>query len=551
MNWNIGMLECWSVGILECWNVGVLRKHYSIIPAFHYSRKAWKTIVLIFALNLWAVLAFAQTKASVHLDSTYILIGDQVQMQLFLDSAVNITNIKTDFSVFEDSLSKIEVVQHGEWNQVSLNKMTGAALWEQRVTLTSFEAGRYQLPDIPISFRFNGEKYSVTTTTANFLEVGTIAVSDSTQLAPIKGIIEEPTTLEDYLPYAIAVAALGLLIALVFLIIRLTRSKEIMLPPPIVLKPYEVALQKLGFLEDAHLWEKGDTKTFQTELTFILREYLEKQFHVPALENTTDEILTSLKRYGIAPGWQDKLRRLFQNADLVKFAKANLPVDIHNQSMKEAIHFVWETKPAPLPEEQEMEEVINSPEEAINKYKNKVAVKIPVSISNNNSVLSAENLVTHEEEVRYAGFWQRLVAAFIDGLIAIPVIGIIIYLRIYTANTSDIEDFQAVFVFSGAFMFAYGWLYFALFEWKKQATPGKMVMGLKVTGLDGRPISFGRATGRYFGKNISAAILYVGFIMVFFTKRKQALHDLMARCIVTRKSRYKYISQVETIYNQQ
>lgn len=352
MNWNTGISEYRNIGMLEYWNVGALRKHYSIIPAFHYSSKAWKTIALIFALNLWAVLAFAQIKASLHLDSTYILIGDQVQMQLFLDSAINVTDIETDFSAFEDTLSKIEVVEHGEWNQVGLNKTTGAALWEQRVTLTSFEDGKHQLPNIQINFRFNGEKRSVTTTTTNFLEVGTIAVGDSTQLAPIKDIIEEPKKLEDYLPYAIAVAALGLLVGLIFLIRRLLRKKEIPPPPPIVLKPYEIALQKLEFLKEEELWQRGKVKEYQTELTFIIREYLEKQFHIPALENTTDEIIASLKKIGFPQDWRERLRKLFQNADLVKFAKAEPPLSIHEEGMNEAVALVWDTRPVEVPENQ-------------------------------------------------------------------------------------------------------------------------------------------------------------------------------------------------------
>jgi uncharacterized RDD family membrane protein YckC len=80
------------------------------------------------------------------------------------------------------------------------------------------------------------------------------------------------------------------------------------------------------------------------------------------------------------------------------------------------------------------------------------------------------------------------------------------------------------------------WLYFALMEssaW--QATLGKKILGIQVTGLDGRRIGFGRATGRFFGKFISALILSIGFIMAGFTERKQALHDMIAGTLVVRK----------------
>ena len=78
-----------------------------------------------------------------------------------------------------------------------------------------------------------------------------------------------------------------------------------------------------------------------------------------------------------------------------------------------------------------------------------------------------------------------------------------------------------------------GWLYFALCEssaW--QATPGKRVLGLRVTDLEGRRLGFARATGRYFGKLLSAFFLCIGFLMVAWTQRKQGLHDLLAQTLV-------------------
>ena len=81
------------------------------------------------------------------------------------------------------------------------------------------------------------------------------------------------------------------------------------------------------------------------------------------------------------------------------------------------------------------------------------------------------------------------------------------------------------------------WLYFALMESSPhQGTLGKLALGLKVTDLNGDgPISFGRATGRHFSKILSVVILGIGFIMAGFTARKQALHDLIAGCLVLRR----------------
>ena len=81
------------------------------------------------------------------------------------------------------------------------------------------------------------------------------------------------------------------------------------------------------------------------------------------------------------------------------------------------------------------------------------------------------------------------------------------------------------------------WLYFALLESSSmQGTLGKKALGMIVTDLSGNRIGFGRATGRYFGKILSAIILGIGFIMVAFTERKQGLHDLLANTLVYKAS---------------
>jgi uncharacterized RDD family membrane protein YckC len=67
---------------------------------------------------------------------------------------------------------------------------------------------------------------------------------------------------------------------------------------------------------------------------------------------------------------------------------------------------------------------------------------------------------------------------------------------------------------------------------KNQGTLGKMALGLRVTDMDGRRISFGRATGRYFAKWLSTITLLIGYIMAAFTPKKQAMHDMIAGTLV-------------------
>ena len=82
-----------------------------------------------------------------------------------------------------------------------------------------------------------------------------------------------------------------------------------------------------------------------------------------------------------------------------------------------------------------------------------------------------------------------------------------------------------------------GWLYYAGMESSEhQGTLGKMALGLLVTDMEGQRVTFGRASGRYWAKLITGMVpLYIGFIMAGFTEKKQALHDMIASCLVLRK----------------
>ncbi len=145
---------------------------------------------------------------------------------------------------------------------------------------------------------------------------------------------------------------------------------------------------------------------------------------------------------------------------------------------------------------------------------------------------------------RYAGFWRRfwafIVDGFIIGIIMMP-FGLSLWGTIVALGQSGSDNAETIMRVIAASMMAWmlravaTWLYGALFEssaW--QATPGKKLLGLVVTDLEGRRISFLRASGRAFGKWLSGAILCIGFIMVAFTEKKQGLHDMLAGTVVRR-----------------
>ena len=140
--------------------------------------------------------------------------------------------------------------------------------------------------------------------------------------------------------------------------------------------------------------------------------------------------------------------------------------------------------------------------------------------------------------MKYAGFWVRFCAAFIDGIV-VNIIGMIVGFIIGFIVGMTLGSTEAVQGLAGLLGAIVGiiisWLYFALMESSpKQATLGKQALGIKVTNLDGRSISFGQATGRYLAKFISTLILLIGYVMAAFTKKKQALHDIIASTLVVK-----------------
>jgi uncharacterized RDD family membrane protein YckC len=155
--------------------------------------------------------------------------------------------------------------------------------------------------------------------------------------------------------------------------------------------------------------------------------------------------------------------------------------------------------------------------------------------------------------VVYAGFWLRFVAYLIDGIIScFAFVILLIPLFVLTGagaalgkiiSDGDIGDDLGAFLGAGFLLGFFGiilvvsWLYYALSESSSwQATPGKKILNLKVTDLTGQPITFARASGRYFAKIITSMIpLAIGYIMAGFTEKKQAIHDMIASCLILRK----------------
>jgi uncharacterized RDD family membrane protein YckC len=155
------------------------------------------------------------------------------------------------------------------------------------------------------------------------------------------------------------------------------------------------------------------------------------------------------------------------------------------------------------------------------------------------------------KNVHFAGFWIRFAASLIDGflmsicamILIVPMI-LVLGLSVDSVESYGNDDIDPQIL--GAIMLMYvvvfvislacHWLYFALFESSaRQATPGKMAVGVRVVGPQGERITFARASGRAFGKFLSGMICNIGYIMAGFTEYKQALHDMLATTYVVYK----------------
>jgi len=154
--------------------------------------------------------------------------------------------------------------------------------------------------------------------------------------------------------------------------------------------------------------------------------------------------------------------------------------------------------------------------------------------------------------VEYGGFWLRFLAYLIDG--AVIIIGICVVavplvfltgLGAYLSQINPEEDWNEngawviipmIFLLATASL-AVTWLYHALMESSEwQATVGKKVLGLVVTDMEGRRVSFWRATGRHFAKIVTNMVpAFIGYILAGFTEKKQALHDMIAGCLILQR----------------
>lgn len=290
---------------------------------------------------------------SASIDSTMIMLGDQTDMHLRV--VCDPTEKVQMPQIGEQLMDGIEVVKTGKID--TTQTPDGQRQLTQTITLTSFKDSLYAIP--PVAFVSGKDTLRSEAMSLNVVQP--FEMDTTAAITDIKDREDVPIWWWGIIRWVL----LGLLIAgviggIVYIIIKLTRKnqnpeEEIKVP----LRPAEeVAMEKLQKIEAEKIWQQGEIKQYQTELTDVLREYIGRRFGVMSTEKTSDETLREVKpiltgRQKLAfdiqngPELYEQLKKMLQLADLVKFAKWTTTPEENEEELTTAYRFVKETTPEP------------------------------------------------------------------------------------------------------------------------------------------------------------------------------------------------------------
>lgn len=303
-----------------------------------------RLILYVFIISSSFVLAQNTPKVTAKVDTTSIRIGEQFELKIEVNDTTNVIIPKLG------KLTGLEIVEEDKIDTLKSRLL-------KRYVLTGFDSGAYYIPQQQIFIR-----NQAFLTDSILINVATVPIDTTKQkMFPIKSIQEEPYVFDDFKPYLIWVL-LGLLLiglALYFILKKKNVEEQEEIIP--LLPPYEEALEKLKALDHKLLWQNNKIKQYYSELTEIIREYIEKELKVPALEITSDELISYLKDFKDAETLDlsketfEKLKALLQEADLVKFAKSKPLSHEIEEDRKDAEEILNNMKPKPIIEEEDDE----------------------------------------------------------------------------------------------------------------------------------------------------------------------------------------------------
>ena len=305
-----------------------------------------KIRILLFLL-LTSALTFSQ-KVNVNIDTTNIRIGEQFLFKISINDTANVI-----FPEKLERLKNLEVIKNIKIDTFK-NKLI------KKYLMTGFDSGAYYIPSQQIFIK--NRSYL---TDSILINVATIAVDTTKQkIFPIKAIQSEPLVYDDFKPYIIWVILILLAITgIIYYLIK--RKKPLVTGEETIaaLPPFEEALEKLQELDNKLLWQNNEIKKYYSELTEIVRAYIEKELKVPALEITTHELIDILSDFNEAKTIHTsretikKLNALLREADLVKFAKSTPLSHEIEEDRRDAEDVLNNLKPTPLIEETRADEL--------------------------------------------------------------------------------------------------------------------------------------------------------------------------------------------------
>lgn len=294
-------------------------------------------------------------KAVLSLDTSSIRIGERVQLRL------NATLPKTAsifWPVISDTLSgKVEVSAKSKVDTNATSRKDFVT-YSQNIIITSFDTGFHYIPAFTIQYAYSGDttRHELLSESV-YLKVRAVEVDTTRAIRDIRGPIQAPLTFAELVPYLAALAIIALIIGLIWYYLWRKRMNKPLFPVmtrPLG-PPWEIALQNLVLLEEKKLWQNGKIKEYYSELTDILRHYLNQQHGIEAMEMITSEILSAYDLAGLQADSRHLLAKTLEKADYAKFAKA-IPQRSENElSMTQARQFIETTKPLPVENKAETE----------------------------------------------------------------------------------------------------------------------------------------------------------------------------------------------------
>lgn len=306
-----------------------------------------KKIIFILVLVLSAIALASYANISVYgkLEPSKIVIGDQATLKFELAQD---KNDRVSCPVFKDTLTAgVELVEALKPDTVDLGD--GRIQVNLNYLITAFDSGFYFIP----SYKFVSA-YDSASSKPLMLTVDTVDTEADADINPIKDIMDAPFLWSEFFYWVgIVLAILAFIALVVYLLMKYVFKKEVKIIPQKEepkIPPHIIALQKLEQIKSEKGWQSGNIKLFYTQVTDVIREYMDSQFSINAMELTTDEILSLAKKNPEFEQVRQILKEMLELSDLVKFAKFVPMEDDNNRSMLNAFAFVEKTMPQPEPE---------------------------------------------------------------------------------------------------------------------------------------------------------------------------------------------------------